>query len=96
MTHCFAVINLLAILGFAAPALAEPPLAPKGDVTVKTTTGVSARHESILPLLVKTAHHEISSRLRVVLFEDDSSGASAALQLTPILPGCKLGLTYRF
>jgi len=31
-----------------------------------------------------------------VLFQDDISGASAALQVTPILPGCKVGLTYRF
>lgn len=95
MTRCFAVINILAILGFAVPALAEPPSTPKDDVTVKAAA-TADQSESILPLLVKSAHHEISSRLKVVLFEDDISGASAALQLTPILPGCKLGLTYRF
>ncbi len=96
MTRCFAVINILALLGFAAPALAEPPSTPKNSVTVKASVAASDRNESILPLLVKSAQHEISSRLKVVLFEDDISGASAAVQLTPILPGCKVGLTYRF
>ncbi len=95
MTHCFAVINLLAILGFAAPALAEPPPAQTDLVTVKTTSA-AIRQSSVLPLMVKNAHREIASHLKVVLFQDDISGASAALQLTPILPGCKLGLTYRF
>jgi hypothetical protein len=95
MTRCFAVINLLAILGFAAPALAEPPPAQTELGTVRTT-GATIRRSSVLPLIVNNAHRQISSHLKVVLFEDDISGASAAVQLTPILPGCKLGLTYRF
>lgn len=96
MTHCFAVINLLAILGFAAPALAEPPPTQTESVTVRTTSSAAIRQSSVLPLMVKNAHREIASHLKVVLFEDDISGASAAVQLTPILPGCKVGLTYRF
>ncbi len=96
MTRCFAVINFLAILGFAAPALAEPPPAQIELATVRTTSAAAIRQRSVLPLMVKNAHREIASHLKVVLFQDDISGASAALQVTPILPGCKVGLTYRF
>lgn len=94
MTKRFAVLNIVVILGFTSPAFAEPPPASTDTASVKVKS--SALQSSVIPLILKNAHHEISSRLKVVLFQDDVSGESAALQVTPILPGCKVGLTYRF
>jgi hypothetical protein len=85
MARLMALASMLCVfLGCSHAAADEPP---------KPATPEA---RPVLPILFKSAEREIQRHLKVVLFQDSESGESAALQLTPILPGCKVGLTYRF
>lgn len=90
MTRCFALVILGCLLLVSSGARAEPP-ADGSQVKPRMDD-----ETNLLPLLVRGAQKEIHRRLNLVLFKDTVSGETAALQVIPILPGCKLGLIYRF
>ena len=98
MTRCSALVfACLAIVG-SSTASAEPPTTSQPEMRTPSAPAVHSSNspDVVLPMLVRQATDKIHDQLQVVLFKDDQTGESAALQVTPTLPGCKLGLTYRF
>ena len=98
MTRCFALVFACAMVVGSSTASAEPPNTSLSEIRMPSAPVVHTSNspEVLLPMLVQQATDKIHAQLNGVLFENELTGESAALQVTPTLPGCKLGLTYRF